>query len=228
MKNENRKMQSVKSKTKAGKRQIFHFAICIFHFAFTALIFSGCAATGEVQTGRYDLLYGDSNKALGHFQRAAEIDPQFLYYSVFPQGVWTYVGRANYRLGKYPEARQAFERALTRYDRDHLARLYLGLVLGRDGDRPRGLKEIQAGMKGLHGWIEDIIYTTPYGRFWDPSREIRSGIEKNLALTSGKEINWPEVIAGGEWLGKRMEEEIDLARKDERDDFFRDGDGEEP
>ena len=187
------------------------------------LILAGCAATGEIQTGRFDLLYGDPNKALAHFQRAAEIDPQFLYYSVFPQGVWTYVGRAQYRLGKYPEARQNFERALARYDRDNLARLYLGLVLGRDGDRPRGLKEIQTGMKGLYNWMDDLEYTSLYGRFWDPGREIRRGIEQNLKLANAKEIDWPGLIVGGEWVGKRMEEEIDRARRDEKNDIERDG-----
>jgi len=207
-----------------AKNKFRYFSFFILPFAFAALIFSGCAALGEVQTGRYDLLYGDSNKALAHFQRAAAIDPQFLYYSVFPQGVWTYVGRAYYNTGKYPEARQAFERALTRYERDHLARLYLGLVLGRDGDRPRGLKEIQAGTKGLYDWIENAAYGTHYGRYWDPGRDIRGGIEQNLKLTNAKEPDWPKVISGGEWLGKRMEEEIDRARRDETDDRFRDGD----
>ena len=196
------------------------FAFCLVPFAF---LLSGCAATGEVGAGRFDLLYGDSNKALAHFQRAAEIDPQFLYYSVLPQGIWTYVGRAQYRLGNLPEARQNFERALARYDRDNLARLYLGLALGRDGERPRGLKEIQAGMKGLYDWMEFAEYKTLYGRFWDPGRDIRRGIEQNLKLTQAKEIDWPTVIAGGEWVGRRMEEEIDRFRRDQKEDLERDG-----
>ena len=217
-------MKIANFKVKTSKVKFLHFSFCILPFAIAVLtILSGCAATGEIQTGRFDLLYGDPNKALGHFQRAAEIDPQFLYYSVFPQGVWTYVGRAQYRLGKYPEARQAFERALGRYHRDNLARLYLGLVLGRDGDRPRGLKELQAGMKGLYDWMEELEYKSLYGRFWDPGREIRRGIEQNLKLTEAKEIDWPALIAGGEWVGKRMEEEIDRARRDEKNDIERDG-----
>jgi tetratricopeptide (TPR) repeat protein len=212
-----------KFKLKNAKCKMFHFAICILQFAFAALIFSGCAATGEIQTGRFDLLYGDSNMALVHFQRAAEIDPQFLYYSVLPQGVWTYVGRAYYNTGKYPEARQAFERALARYDRDNLARLYLGLALSKAGEPPRGLTEIQAGMKGLYDWMEALEQQTLYGRYWDPGRDIRRGIEKNLIVANAKEIDWPTLIAGGEWLGKRMEEEIDRARRDQKEDFERNG-----
>ena len=214
------KEDNTKFKVKTSKVKFLYFSFCILQFAF---LLAGCGALGEVQTGRFDLLYGDPNKALAHFQRAAEIDPQFLYYSVLPQGVWTYVGRAQYRLGRYPEARQNFERALARYERDNLARLYLGLVLSRNGDRPRGLQEIQAGTKGLYDWIEDIGYKSQYGRYWDPGRDIRGGIEQNLALTDAKEIDWPKVISGGEWLGKRMEEEIDRARRDERENFERDG-----
>ena len=33
------------------------------------------------------------------------------------------------------------------------------------------------------------------------------------------------VLANGEWLGKRVEQEIDWARRDQRDDLFRDGAG---
>ena len=222
MRNKKCKLQSENCKAKTAESEIFHFSFFNWQFAILLLILSGCAATGEIQTGRFDLLYGDPNKALGHFQRAADIDPQFLHYSVFPQGVWTYLGRAQYRLARYPEARQAFERALARYDRDHMAHLYLGLALSRDGDRPRGLKEIQAGMKGLYDWLENTDYRL-YGRYWDPGRDIRGGIEKHFRLTDAKEIDWPGVISAGEWLGRRFEEEIDRARRDERENYERDG-----
>jgi len=211
------------SLSRTPKCKFLYFSFFILQFAIMGLIFAGCGATGEIQTGRFDLLYGDSNKALGHFQRAAAIDPQFLYYSVFPQGVWTYVGRAYYNTGKYPEARQAFERALTRYDRDNLARLYLGLALSKAGERPRGLTELQSGMKGLYDWMEDLDYKSLYGKYWDPGRDIRRGIEQNLKLANAKEIDWPTLVAGGEWLGKRMEEEIDRARRDQKEDLERNG-----
>jgi len=53
----------------------------------------------------------------------------------------------------------------------------------------------------------------PDGRFWDPGRELRSQIERDLAIISGKDIRWPELISSGEMLGKKFEEEIDLARR---------------
>ena len=220
------KTNKAKGKVKNEKPSLLLFAICILQFA---ILFSGCGAVGEIQAGRVDLLYGDPNKALAHFQRAAELNPDYLYFSgMFPEGVMTYVGRAYYAAGKLPEARQALERSAARHDRDYLARLYLGLVLARDGDRPRGLKEIESGIRGLHDWLEDVVYNTRYGKYWDPGREIRFAMEKTLAMISSKEMDWSKVIAGAESIGKQMEEEIDRAQKDERDDFFRDGAGKEP
>lgn len=185
--------------------------------AFTFL--SGCAGfqvAGEIQAGRYDLLIGKPDLALPHFQRAAEIDPNYIMKTgVFQEGVWTYVGRANYSAGKLQEARLALERAVLHYDQDNLAKLYLGLVLARDGDREKGLKEIETGMRGIYDWLEYITYNTSYGQFWDPGREIRIEIQRNLSMISGKGIDWQKLIAGGEWVGKKVEEEIDLAKNDE-------------
>ncbi|HXV80480.1 MAG TPA: hypothetical protein VEG60_11415, partial [Candidatus Binatia bacterium] len=57
----------------------------------------GCAAATQVQQGRMALLYGDPEVAIGSFQSAAESDPNSLFLSVLPQGIWTYVGRATLR-----------------------------------------------------------------------------------------------------------------------------------
>jgi tetratricopeptide (TPR) repeat protein len=177
-------------------------------------------------------MYGDPKIALAHFQRVAELDPNYRYdFSILDQAIWTYVGRAYYATGKLTDARQALERALSRYQQDHLARLYLGMVLGRDGDRPRGIKEIGAALRGLEDWFNHLDRYHPYARFWDPGGQIRSEIQRSLAMVSGKEFNWQELIASGEWLGKTMEEEIDLSerqrRREERDDED-DNDGNQP
>jgi hypothetical protein len=34
-------------------------------------------------------------------------------------------------------------------------------------------------------------------------------------MISGKEIDWQNLMASGEWVGKKMEEEIDIARRQE-------------
>ena len=47
-------------------------------------------------------------------------------------------------------------------------------------------------------------------------------------MISGEDIDWTKLTASGEWLGKKMEEEIDFARMDKIDELYRnngDGDG---
>jgi tetratricopeptide (TPR) repeat protein len=191
-----------------------------------AIFISACSMVqGDVQAGRQDLLYGDPNRALVHFQRAADTDPNYLYYSVLPEGVWTYVGRAHYAAGRLPEARRALERAVARSEQDNLAKLYLGLVGVREGDRQRGVKDMESGLRGIHDWIDYVEqhFAFSYGQFWDPSRQIRAEIRSNLAMIAKGDIDWQKLLASGEWVGKQTEEEIDRARRDERDDHYRDG-----
>jgi len=162
-----------------------------------------------MQSGRQALLAGNMERALPYFQEVANANPDYIYESVlFRESIWTYVGRSQYALGMLESARSSFERALSVYRDDYLARIYLGLTLARAGDRARGLKEIQSGMQGLHDWLEYMERSRPLTAFWDPLREIRSELEKNLQMI-------------GEWIGKRMEEEIDNVRRDERRQFER-------
>ena len=74
-------------------------------------------------------------------------------------------------------------------------------------------------MKGLYDWLEYMNRTMPYTAFWDPRREIRTELEKDIDIISGKEINRPELVASAEWIGQRMENEIDLVRRDEQQQF---------
>ena len=91
-----------------------------------AFLLSGCGAAPKVQQGRTALLYGDPTVATAAFQSAAQIDPNNLYFSVLPQGIWTYLGRAHYAAGRYPEARRALEKAVPLHQEDSMAKLYLG------------------------------------------------------------------------------------------------------
>jgi tetratricopeptide (TPR) repeat protein len=191
------------------------------------VFFSGCAAFqagGDVESGRRAFLIGNNEAALSYFQSAAQQDPNYIYGFALPQGIWSYVGRAEYATGKLPQARQTLERVLSLNKDADVARLYLGLTLARDGDRQQALKEIEGGMKGLYQQIEYITqaHRWTYGRFWDPRREIRSAIQDNLAMFSGKDVDVQRLIADGEWLGMRVEQEIDWARRDEREELLRD------
>jgi tetratricopeptide (TPR) repeat protein len=190
-----------------------------------SLIFlvTGCVAfqvAGQVQSGRQALLINNNEQALAYFQQAAQSDPNYIFQSgLYREGIWTYVGRSQYSLGRLPEARQSLEKALSIYPDDYLARIYLGLTLLRSGEDARGLKELDSGLKGLYDWLEYINRTRPYSSFWDPLREIRSEIEKSLQMISSKDVNRQQLISSAEWIGKRMEEEIDLVRRDEQRRF---------
>ena len=184
------------------------------------VILAGCSAYrvgSQFQAGRNDLLVGKSASAVAYFQEAANMDPNYeKSIGYMREGVWTYLGRAHYDAGKLPEARQALERALARNDHDYFASLYLGLVLAKTGNQEQGVRELKNGLGGLEEWFNHATRNALYGTFWDPLGKIRSEIGSDLAMISSSEINWPKLIASGEWVGKKTEEEIDLARRDER------------
>jgi tetratricopeptide (TPR) repeat protein len=188
---------------------------------FSLFVFlAGCTSLqtgGEVQSGRQALLEGKNAAALGYFYSAAQKDPNYVYAtgSSPKQSVWSYVGRSEYLTGRFPEARKNLERALATNQQEDIARLYLGLTLAREGDRQRGLKEIEGGMRGINSFLNYISQAQRYstGQFWDPDRDIRSAIQSDLAMISGKDLDWQRLTANTEWLGLRMEEEIDLARR---------------
>lgn len=191
-------------------------------------LLAACASyqvAGQVNAGRQALLLNNPESALPYFLAAAERNPNYVYRSVhYSEGIWTYVGRTQYATGKLKEARRSLERARAMDEHDHLARLYLGLTLYRAGETERGLKEIEAGMRGLHDWLEYIERTRPFEAFWDPLREIRGAIEKDLDRMSAKEFDSNQIVANAEWLGLRMENEIDKVRQDERRQLERDFD----
>jgi tetratricopeptide (TPR) repeat protein len=187
----------------------------------------GCASfqvSGQVQSGRRALLMKDPETALVYLLQAAESNPNYIYSSVnFRESIWTYVGRAQYGLNRLDEARRSFERALSVYPDDAMARLYLGLAQLRAGDRALGLEHIQMGLKGLYDWIEYLNRLAPFSAFWDPSANIRKEIDKTVAMISGERVESVNaIIESAEWIGQQMEEEIDKVRDDERRQFQRD------
>jgi len=201
---------------------IFRFSIFLGGCCFI-LFLSGCASfqvEGEMQEGRRALQSGEPKVALPHFQRVAELDTDYLTLSPLDQGVWTYVGRAYYGMGKLPEARKALERARSRYEQDHVARLYLGLVLAQSGERQRGLREAEAGLRGLGDWLEEIQWDLQdmEGVFWDPNDRLASEIQTILAMINSENFSLSKLVASCELLGRDFEEEIDLASLNLADD----------
>jgi tetratricopeptide (TPR) repeat protein len=104
-------------------------------YLIATLLTSGCAEIerqGEFSTGRQALLRGEPDNALSYFERVAATNPAFVTDSVLPpRSIWTYVGRSHYNSGRFGEAGQAFEKALSYLSDDYIARLYLGLTLAR-------------------------------------------------------------------------------------------------
>jgi len=181
---------------------------------------SGCDSfriAGQFAAGRRAFVAKNYEEALTYFQRAAQGNPDYVFESeLYRQGIWNYIGRAQYHTGSMADARQSLERALAIDRDDHLARIYLGLVRARVGDTANGAKYIEDGMKGLYDWLEYYESSRPFEAFWDPRREIRSAIEKHRALISANRIEWPWLMAVSEWLGERIEYEIDAVRRQDR------------
>ena len=207
------------------KNSLALFSLFVFLAGCTSLL-SG----GDVQSGRQALLAGNNEAALGYFSSAANRDPNYIYAtgSSPKQSVWSYVGRSEYLTGRFPQARQTLERALASSNTDEdIARLYLGLTLAREGDRQRGLKEIESGMRGINGFLDYINQAQRFsiGQFWDPDMDIRRAIRSDLAMISGKDLDWQRLTADTEWLGIRMEQESDLARRQEAFENNRDSAG---
>ena len=183
---------------------------------------SGCT-TMQVgtpfQAGRRALIGGDDEAALGFFQTVADSNPNFVFAtgSSPRQSIWSYVGRTEYLTDRFPQARQSLERALSGDREENIARLYLGLTFIQEGDRERGLKEIESGMSGIDSFLNNINRTQGFniGQFWDPNRDIRNAIQYNLGLISKESPNWTRLIANTERIAMQMERETDLARRQE-------------
>jgi tetratricopeptide (TPR) repeat protein len=177
---------------------------------------SACASlqsAGDIAQGRQALFEGNNQAALGYFQAAAQVDPNYLYGTELQEGTLSFLGRAQYLNGDYPRARSTLEKALAQDD--NVARLYLGLTLARQGETQKSLQDIDAGMEGIHDFLD---YLTDSFRFsfvkdWDPGRDIRSAIERDRAMIASGKIDWPALIADGERIAMKMEREPDLRKK---------------
>jgi len=182
----------------------------------SALIFylSGCAGLGvgtDVQAGRNALQTGRPQDAVGYLKRAADADPSYKIPYRTRESVLAYLGRAYYETGNDAEARKTLEKAVSLDKDDPLAHLYLGLTLLRTGDRERGRKEIEAGLKGIDDTLEYIASDNVTGFYWDPGMQIRNDVRRTLAA----KLDGAELATAGERIGKLFDEEIDKARRDE-------------
>ncbi len=171
-----------------------------------SVLLSACAATrggGDVDQGRQALLAGNYQAALGLFQDAEKVDPTYVYGTELRAGVLSYLGRTQYLTGNYAQHRS-----------DNVARLYLGLTLYRLGDQKAALPNIQRGMEGINNWLQYLNknFAQEFGQGWDAGGTIRAGIKSDLDMISSGKIDWAQLIADGERLGIRIENEEDYYR----------------
>jgi tetratricopeptide (TPR) repeat protein len=174
-------------------------------------------AAAHILRGRQALMTGKAELAIEHFSQALNLSPEILHFFTLPQSAATYLGRAYYEARQLAQARAMLERGCFRFEEDHMAELYLGLTLLRSGAITAGVEKVDAGARGLHQWIEyREANNIGQGAYWDPLREIRNAIDALRQLLRGTNVDVEKVIASGEWLGNRVEREIDLARHDEQ------------
>ena len=209
------------------KRTISRVAFLHLLYAFVLFGCTTIRVAGYVQNGRMQLMHGNPEVALSHFQNVAQLQPDYVLNHAIPhlsQSIWTYVGRAYYANRRIPEARQALEKARSLNESDQLAKIYLGLVLAQDGDPQRGLMELEAGLRGLNDWLEYIEHNVRQGHFWDPRRRIRTEIDRNIKMIESGDANLEVLTKSAEWIGLQIEKEVDRVRKDIYRDETRDQD----
>jgi tetratricopeptide (TPR) repeat protein len=200
-------------RTRKQRRKFMISKYVLGSISVAALLYMpGCSSVGgDVQAGRNALQTGRANDAIGYLSRAADIDPNYRLPYRVPPGVLALLGRAYLETSRDKEARQTLERAVNVDKDDPFAHLYLGIAMLKTGDRERGRKEIEVGLKIIDDTLEYFSEDRVYGIFWDPGMQIRNDIRQSLAA----KLDDTQLAAAGERIGSQFDEEIDKARRDQ-------------
>jgi tetratricopeptide (TPR) repeat protein len=176
------------------------------------LFVSGCSTVGgEVLAGRNALQTGRPEAAVGYLAKAAEVEPNYRIPYRVPAGVLGYLGRAYIETGRAAEARRTLEKAVNIAPQDPFVPLYLGVALIQTGERERGRKEIEAGLRAIDDWLAYFAEDRVYGFFWDPAMAIQNDIRQTRAT----QLDDTQLIIAAQRIGREFDEEIDKARRDE-------------
>jgi tetratricopeptide (TPR) repeat protein len=84
-----------------------------------------------------------------------------------------------------------------------------------ENQRNQAGKELTLALTGLHEWLEYTVAYTTQGKFWDPTQEIRNQIQLCQKQLAARPMDWDALVSNAEWLGYKLEEESDRARRDE-------------
>jgi tetratricopeptide (TPR) repeat protein len=180
------------------------------------LVICGCSTVGgDVAAGRNALQTGRPNDAVGYLTQAAAADPNYKIPYRVGIGVLTYLGRAYLETGNDTEARRTLEKAVQVDNDDPLAHLYFGIALLKTGERERGRKETEAGLRSINETLDYIQEDLVSGFRWDPNMQIRNDVRKTLAVKPDDS----QLIMADERIGAEFDEEIDKVsrRREVRD-----------
>jgi tetratricopeptide (TPR) repeat protein len=188
--------------------EAYIFVIAVFF----VLLVTGCSSVGgAVQAGRKALQTGHPEAAVGYLAKAAEVDPDYRIPYRVPASVLGYLGRAYLETGRAAEARRVLEKAVNVDRQDPFVPLYLGIALIQTGERERGRKEIEAGLRAIDDTLAYFAEDRVYGFFWDPAMAIRNDIHQ----TRTGQLDDKQLIVAAQRIGREFDEEIDKARRDE-------------
>jgi tetratricopeptide (TPR) repeat protein len=84
-----------------------------------------------------------------------------------------------------------------------------------ENQRNQAGKELTLALTGLREWLEYTTAYTTQGKFWDPAQEIRNQIQLCQKQLAARPTEWDALVSNAEWLGYKLEEESDRARRDE-------------
>jgi tetratricopeptide (TPR) repeat protein len=175
--------------------------------------FQAFQAASAVSLGRQELFRGENQGALESFEVAARNDPVYSFGGDRPEGVYSYLGRAQYLNGQYTQARQSLERDLARDPGNSLSRLYLGLALARLNDRQNGLYNIVWGLTGIRHYINYVTSeANDIRRSWDRYNQIRDAIASALKMAEPPNVEWDSLMSFSERIALAWEQEPDWAR----------------
>jgi tetratricopeptide (TPR) repeat protein len=152
---------------------------------------SGLQLDSEFAAGRQALLRGEPDNALSYFDQVAQSNPGFVTTEVSPpRSIWTYIGRAQYNAGRYPQAQSAFEKAVGHLKNDYMAELYLGLTRLRPSPEPANLAKAFS--------LQEVTYALREGVA--PQRVAALANERGVAFDLNKETEGQLQAAGANSL----------------------------
>ncbi len=169
----------------AGKSfhgRLFIFAVLLAGFSLSCNHYiPRFGVGGRYEEGREQFLRGrggDMDVAIAALEYVVSQDPTY-------KQALTYLGRAYYRKGRYPEAFAILQRALAVNKEDEMAWIALGLTQLRLGQVDKGIESLKGGITLASKVMVDGYHNYLY---WDTRGLIRASMRRSaFLLTKGPE-----------------------------------------